>query len=99
MQSRQVWLPAVEPVVELDAVLGARHCLLADPEGEPLGDLDPMVLIGPEGGWTERERSRAPRVRLGPSTLRAETACIAAATLLTARRAGIVGPSPSRGSA
>ena len=45
------------------------------------------VLAGPEGGWTERERAMADEagwraVSLGPQTLRAETAAIAATALL-----------------
>ena len=45
------------------------------------------VLVGPEGGWTERERRMAGQagwqaVSLGPQILRAETAAIAAAALV-----------------
>jgi 16S rRNA (uracil1498-N3)-methyltransferase len=49
------------------------------------------LLIGPEGGWSENERSglmREPngihRVSLGPLVLRAETAAIFSASLITA---------------
>lgn len=52
----------------------------------------PCILVGPEGGWTDAERSSVTgRVALGPHVLRAETAAIAAAALLAALRAGIVG--------
>jgi 16S rRNA (uracil1498-N3)-methyltransferase len=46
------------------------------------------VLVGPEGGWTEAERAHAcdagwTVVSLGPNILRAETAAVAAAAVLT----------------
>ncbi|HUO86443.1 MAG TPA: RsmE family RNA methyltransferase [Thermoanaerobaculia bacterium] len=52
--------------------------------------LDPagtVVLVGPEGGWTEAEREElaglgARPVSLGPTTLRTETASLVAAALL-----------------
>jgi RsmE family RNA methyltransferase len=45
------------------------------------------VLIGPEGGWSDREKSLftetgLPHINLHDFTLRAETAAIAAATKL-----------------
>lgn len=45
------------------------------------------VLVGPEGGWTEHEielfsANNLPGLNLGNLTLRAETACVAAATKL-----------------
>lgn len=99
MQSRQVWLPEVAPVTDLTEVMTRHRCVLADRQGPPVDRADRMVLVGPEGGWTDRERSMAPLVGLGPSTVRAETACIAAATLVTALRAGIVDPARRDGRA
>ena len=47
----------------------------------------PVLLIGPEGGWSDTERDLGlATVRLGPQVLRAETAAIAAATLLASAR-------------
>lgn len=47
------------------------------------------VAIGPEGGWEPGEWDEARvRVGLGPTVLRAETAALAAATLLAAARGG-----------
>ncbi len=45
------------------------------------------VLAGPEGGWTEEERTQAMEagwtpVSLGPRVLRAETAWLAALAIL-----------------
>jgi 16S rRNA (uracil1498-N3)-methyltransferase len=45
------------------------------------------LLLGPEGGWTDRERELAREagwtaVSLGPQVLRAETAAVAAIALL-----------------
>ncbi|TMK82626.1 MAG: RNA methyltransferase, partial [Actinobacteria bacterium] len=64
---------------------------LAEPDGDAPSLDRPLVLVGPEGGWTEEEAS-APlaRVGLGPTVLRAETAAVAAGTLLCALRAGVV---------
>jgi 16S rRNA (uracil1498-N3)-methyltransferase len=51
------------------------------------------VLIGPEGGWTDRELNAVPtHVRLGPHVLRAETAALAAGVLLAALRDHLVVP-------
>jgi len=48
------------------------------------------VLIGPEGGWTDAEKeifkiSGLAHLNLHDFTLRAETACLAAVTVLTAK--------------
>ena len=56
-------------------------------------DLDrPVVLVGPEGGWSDRElAAEVPHVRLSASVLRSETAAVAAGVLLTALRSALVG--------
>lgn len=51
----------------------------------------PALLIGPEGGWTDRERENAIGagwipVSLGPQILRTETAAIAATALILCAR-------------
>jgi 16S rRNA (uracil1498-N3)-methyltransferase len=48
-----------------------------------------VLLIGPEGGWTDEERSEFTAagwvpVSLGPSILRAETAALAALAIVSA---------------
>ncbi len=59
---------------------------VADLEGRLPGPSDRHLLIGPEGGWSERERDLAVRgggrVRLAGDVLRVETAAVAAASTL-----------------
>ena len=91
MQSRQVWLPelaGVEPVASLSAEPGVA---LAAPDGAAPTLAYPSVLIGPEGGWTPAEEGAArATVRLGPTTLRTESAAVVAGALLAGLRAGVV---------
>ena len=103
-QCGAAWAPVVEEPIGLEAFLRrprAGVLWLADPAGEmPAADLDAApatVVIGPEGGLSERERAAllaagyVPRV-LGPHTLRFETAALAAAVAVTtARLRGIHG--------
>ena len=60
--------------------------------GEPPSVRAPAVAVGPEGGWDPAEGSGRPRVGLGPTVLRAETAAVAAGLLLCALREGLVEP-------
>jgi 16S rRNA (uracil1498-N3)-methyltransferase len=93
MQARRTWLPQVEGPIELDEVLGWEGVALAGPGGAPPSLERPVVLVGPEGGWTPEEWGRRPAaVGLGPQMLRVETAAMAAATLLLGLRARLVGP-------
>jgi len=65
-----------------EALAGGTCVLPADGQGQPWA-----VLIGPEGGFSERERARlsslsfAHPVALGPRILRADTAAVAALAL------------------
>lgn len=86
MQSRQVWLPQVDPICRFDAAADLPGAHLAELGVEPLGGSVHTVLVGPEGGWTPAERVGRPVVGLGPHVLRAETAAVAAAVLMTAQR-------------
>lgn len=89
MQSRRTWLPEVAPVATFDSVAALPGAVLADVHGEPPTLDRPVVLVGPEGGWTPEERMAGlPTVRLGAHVLRAETAAITAGALLAALRAG-----------
>jgi len=99
-QSRRVRIPQILPAVRLPQCLGetaAHRYLLDEAEAPPLLREIPAersdsvaLLIGPEGGWTDAERSLArdaswQPVSLGPLVLRAETAaCASLAIVLNA---------------
>ena len=88
MQCRRLWVPEVEPVRafgELD--LGGAALAVSD--GRTLADGENFLLVGPEGGWSGAELASVDRhVCLGPHIMRAETAAVAAAVFLGARRGG-----------
>ncbi len=90
MQSRRVHLPVIGPVTPINDIGPSASTFIADPDGPPLAT-EPWlendrvtVLIGPEGGFTDRERSRHPSRSLPGGVLRAETAALVAATILQA---------------
>lgn len=87
MQSRRVWLPNVVGMVQLADACVRPGAAVADPNGAPLQPDTSLVIIGPEGGFADDEvPPNTPRVNLGDTILRAETATLVAATLLVARR-------------
>jgi 16S rRNA (uracil1498-N3)-methyltransferase len=91
MQCRRTTLPQVAPVAPFRSVATLPGAALADASGAPPTLDRPVVLIGPEGGWTPEERGEGlPIVRLAAHVLRAETAAITAGAILTALRAGIL---------
>jgi 16S rRNA (uracil1498-N3)-methyltransferase len=92
MQSRRMWLPVVDDVVDFDVVAREPGAALAHPGGSPPSLARPLVLVGPEGGWDEAELAAAGEARmgLGPQLLRTETAAVVAGTLLCALRAAVV---------
>lgn len=100
-QSRRARLPAIEPTMPLSKALKSTHdhrYALDENEAPPILSRLPEVrkaedrvaaLVGPEGGWTDRERSEIAgagwsQVSLGPEILRAETAAIAALAIVNA---------------
>ncbi len=90
MQSRRAWRPTVDGVLTLDDLPGAP---LAQPGGRAPTGADPVLLCGPEGGWSDAEAAeRRDHVALGPQILRAETAAVTAGALLAALRHGVVRP-------
>jgi 16S rRNA (uracil1498-N3)-methyltransferase len=102
MQSRRVWLPAVEPVTPFATAVGASPVAVAEQGGAPPSLAFPAVLVGPEGGWSEAElaladAAGAARVGLGPTVLRAETAALAVAVLLGGLRTGSVRTNTANG--
>ncbi len=100
-QSRRARLPEISPPVPLSDALqmeAAYRYVLEEAEAPPIlpalpadrrpGDLV-ALLVGPEGGWTDREREQIAAagwrpVSLGPQILRAETAAIAALAIVNA---------------
>jgi 16S rRNA (uracil1498-N3)-methyltransferase len=100
-QSRRAHLPEIaEPASWRDALAtaGTLRYALDENGARPLPAMFPVerraddsvaLLIGPEGGWTEEERSEFTAagwipVSLGPSILRAETAALAALAIVSA---------------
>lgn len=98
-QSERLSIPEIRPVRSLASVLtgwdSARSLVFADERGAdtaPLAiTLPAAVLIGPEGGFSPEERSKvldhpscAP-LSLGPRILRADTAVVAALTVVQSR--------------
>ena len=94
MQSRRAHLPEVGEVATVTAMastLSGRGGLCQQGGTDVPSLLRPALFVGPEGGWDESEAACGlPRVSLGPTTLRAETAAIAAAVLLCGLRSATV---------
>jgi len=89
MQCRRCHLPDVDGIDELAQLAATAGAVRADRGGRPASLAHPIVAIGPEGGWTDDERSLLPEsVGLGDHVLRAETAAVTAGALLTAQRGG-----------
>jgi 16S rRNA (uracil1498-N3)-methyltransferase len=101
-QSRRAFLPEVADAVSfaegirraaahryvLDEVPGGQDILSALP-AQRMAEDSVALLVGPEGGWTEAERSafiegQWTRVTMGPLILRAETAAMAALSIVNA---------------
>ncbi|HSU30501.1 MAG TPA: RsmE family RNA methyltransferase [Bryobacteraceae bacterium] len=101
-QSRRAHLPVIHPTVRLAKALEVQadiRLLLDEAASAPpiLGQLPDRrsasdrvsLLLGPEGGWTEEERTAATSAgwlpcSLGPAILRAETAGVAGLAVLQA---------------
>jgi 16S rRNA (uracil1498-N3)-methyltransferase len=91
MQSRRAHLPVVDDLVDFATAAALPGACRADAGGAPPTLARPVVLVGPEGGWSDAERAAAlPIVGLGPFVLRAETAALAAGAVLGALRCGLV---------
>ena len=98
MQSRRTWLPTVEPIAAFSDVAGRAGAALTDRGGRPPTLAHPVLLVGPEGGWSERERSAdLPSIGLGPTVLRAETAAIVAGAALAGLRSALFEPGDGHG--
>ncbi len=88
-QAQRAWLMEVREKSTFEEAIApepGQWLLLADARGSPITELEIptprdsiRLLIGPEGGWTDEEREAARRAgaracRLGPYTMRIETA-------------------------
>lgn len=94
MQSHRPFLPVVDDVADLADLVAQPDVAMADRTGDAPSLGHRLVLVGPEGGWSEGERAiRVPRVAVGGHVLRAETAAITVGAVLAALRAGLVRPS------
>ncbi|MFM8954173.1 MAG: RsmE family RNA methyltransferase [Actinomycetota bacterium] len=84
MQSRRVWLPTVSGMQDLATI---EDVYIADPAGEPISGSHRTLAIGPEGGFTDSEKKiGVGLVSLGDNVLRAETAAMSAAVLMSSCR-------------
>ncbi len=98
MQSRRARLPRIAALGALEEVVGRSGLVLAERGGSDAVGLGNAgvggwtVLVGPEGGFAPEDLAllpeRVPTLGVGPHVLRAETAAVAAASLLTAHRGG-----------
>ena len=96
------FVPEVAPLTPLSrlladwpigrALIWGDEALVEAPQSAPLPPAPAAILIGPEGGFSDPERSRlramaaAHPMSLGPRILRADTAAVAALTLWQAAR-------------
>ena len=91
-QSARSRVPRIETPKPFDDIgIIKRNTLLLRPDVPPLREKpptnQPIIAIGPEGGWSNRELALAEKRSvlersLGPRTLRTETAAIAATALI-----------------
>ena len=93
-QSGRHMIPLINEPQSIKDVIGQYHehtlICVADMAGEPYdddGSHEVVVLIGPEGGWSDKEREyfaekSIPHICISDFILRAETACLSAVSLL-----------------
>lgn len=81
MQSRRTWLPEVRGVTEMSSI---ANLFIADPSGVSVDSSHRTIAIGPEGGFAPEEMQICfGLVSLGDTVLRAETAAMSAAVLMS----------------
>jgi 16S rRNA (uracil1498-N3)-methyltransferase len=89
MQARLVRLPELLGPLSVPELLNQAGLLsVADLDADTGPSLShPTVLVGPEGGWEPGEvPAHVPRIGLGPTVLRVETAAVVVAGILTTMR-------------
>lgn len=103
MQARRGRLPRVDPLMPLESLAGLVGLLVGAPDGDGFGALTEggvqadgaasgwSIVVGPEGGFAPGEiDALGPHrvVAVSPTVLRTETAPVAIAAVLAARRLG-----------
>lgn len=91
-QCGRAWLLELGAGGDVSRALAGAPVIVADASGEPLersGEAALRLIIGPEGGWSEREiaafRQAGARIRrFGPHVMRIETAAVVAAGVILA---------------
>lgn len=92
MQSRGVWMPTISGPISVSSFCDDRKAagetvFRADIDAPPIHDAVTTIVIGPEGGWDPSEKAQMPNaVSFAGTVLRAETAAIVAAGILSSRR-------------
>lgn len=93
MLAGRLHVPDVEVASSVEAVIGAEDSaimLAREAEARLIDVVNPVdvtLLVGPEGGWTERELGQASlTASLGPRNLRADTAAVAGLAVALAAR-------------
>jgi len=86
MLAGRLQVPTVAGPSPLDEVVDENSVMLVRGAKDSLPSRgDVTLLIGPEGGWSEREMALVPRhASLGPRNLRADTAAIVATAIAVA---------------
>lgn len=98
MQSRRCRLPVLDGPRPATDVLAESGAVAAEPGGPPPTGDERILVVGPEGGWSQSELTQAVGlVGLGPNILRAETAAVVGAALLVALREGVTRPTTNSG--
>ena len=91
-QCKRAWIPELKQVTDFNSVLKEKADvkIILDQEGNKLKEIKgkTLVIVGPEGGFTEKELNEAEKAgfvkaSIGKLTLRTETASISAAAILT----------------
>ena len=93
-QCKRAWLPELRQVTDFNSVLKEKADvkIILDQEGKRLEAIKgkALVLVGPEGGFTEEELKEAEKAgftkaSIGKLTLRTETAAISAVAIINSQ--------------
>lgn len=84
LQARRLVLPTIGDPLPLAAFMSANPAaVIADPDGRILHADDTTIVVGPEGGFSGDEVALGPTVALPGHVLRAETAAVVAAAMVS----------------